>query len=402
MISKRIISLLLFLYVLSILVFDNARYVKLVYFFDVLLIGYYIVYYVQTNAKVYSNLIISFLVLFTILTITSLFWTPNFMWGFTRSISMVFICINTFIIYNILKNFNNIEYIFYAFFAFVLFNFLILNNVLGFEEYYYSSIRFQGTTTNPNLVAIYSIFSIFISLYILLRESVSSKLYIIFLYLNLIMSFLLIIYSGSKKGILFSALLIIMYLVIWLRPSKKLFSRLIVLFFLIGTGLYLLQFVIDIEELFYIMEKTYGRIENMLLAIDNSANTDKSTLHRIHLINEGLKHFSNNVFFGLGTTGFAYYEGVYSHNNYVEILANFGFFGFIIYYSIYLFTIVKAFSIQSRIIKIYLISTVFIILIMDIGLVSYFSKIYFIILISIYYLSEYLPNENIRTNYEKK
>lgn len=387
MTSKKIISFLLFLYVLSILIFDNIRYVKLVYIFDAMMVGYYLIYKLlvkKLNFEVNSTLF--FLFLFTFLCICSLFWVPDISTAFTRVLSLIFICINTFIIYNILKEFDNLNYIFYSFFTFIVYNFLILNNLFGFKDYYYVAYRFQGTTENPNLVAIYSIFAIFISIYLLIKEE-SNKILIIFLYLILLQSLILIIYTGSKKGIIFSLLLLFGYLIIYMRPSKQLLKRIIILCIILFSITYVAINFLDLNGISENIERIYKRIEGMLFTIDNVNFVDSSTKHRIHLINSALEKFYENPLLGLGITGFQYYEGVYAHNNYAEILANLGFVGFIIYYSIYISVIIKVFALKIKIIKIFFLLTLFTMLIMDVGLVSYFSKIYFIILISIYYLS---------------
>ena len=396
--SKKIISILLFLYVLSILIFDNVRYVKLVYITDVLMVGYFLIYKLLNKKLVFEfNYFFLFLFLFCILSLASLFWTPNINGASIRVLSLFFILINTFIIYHIIKEFNNLNYIFYAFFIFIILNFLILNGFLGHQEYYYYGFRFQGTTGNPNLVAIYSVFTIFISLFLIINNN-KNKVYILFLYLIISFSFILIIYTGSKKGIIFSIFLILIYVLINLELSKKLLKRLVILLFIVPIVGYIIINNFISNDLFVVMEKSFNRISEMLLIVGNENFIDESTRHRIHLINSAFEKFSENPFLGLGILGFETYEGVYAHNNYMEILANLGIIGFFIYYMIYIVIFFKILSIDSKILQFYFFSTLIIMLLMDVALVSYFSKIYFIILISIFYLSN---NKTYKDKYEK-
>ena len=51
----------------------------------------------------------------------------------------------------------------------------------------------------------------------------------------------------------------------------------------------------------------------------------------------GVDVWLNHPIFGAGTASTIYYLGVYSHNNFLEMLINSGLFGFCVFYSVYVF-----------------------------------------------------------------
>lgn len=111
----------------------------------------------------------------------------------------------------------------------------------------------------------------------------------------------------------------------------------------------------------------------------------------------GLKIFSEHPLLGIGMGNthiytYQYYgHDCYLHNNFVEMLANGGIIGFIIYYSIYVHIISKIIKQRlylqpmGKLISI----IVFVMLLTDYGNVSYYSKVsYFILMVVLIYLQE--------------
>ena len=78
------------------------------------------------------------------------------------------------------------------------------------------------------------------------------------------------------------------------------------------------------------------RMEFMINTITGKGIGDASTMMRMKFVDDAFNVFKNHPIVGVGQDGFRYvnrYEFTYSHNNYVEILANLGIIGFVIYYS---------------------------------------------------------------------
>lgn len=111
----------------------------------------------------------------------------------------------------------------------------------------------------------------------------------------------------------------------------------------------------------------------------------------------GLQIFSEHPILGIGMGNthiytYQYYRhDCYLHNNFVEMLANGGIVGFILYYSIYVYIVTKLIKQRlyvqpmGKLIGI----IVFVMLLTDYGSVSYYSKVsYFILMVVLIYLQE--------------
>ena len=80
------------------------------------------------------------------------------------------------------------------------------------------------------------------------------------------------------------------------------------------------------------------RFEESINALLGQAGGDSSTLSRMSFIETGWRLFMDKMFVGYGVNNFAYVSGfgMYSHNNFIEILVGLGLVGFVLYYSMYL------------------------------------------------------------------
>ncbi|CVH74390.1 hypothetical protein BN3662_00203 [Clostridiales bacterium CHKCI006] len=101
------------------------------------------------------------------------------------------------------------------------------------------------------------------------------------------------------------------------------------------------------------------------------------------MIRYGMQYFLEKPIFGFGQSGFAilfnndYGRLVYSHNNYVELLANLGLFGFLFYYVFYFktfFKLIKQKKVQNNPLSDFFITFLFVVFLLDFGIVSYYSQ----------------------------
>lgn len=134
---------------------------------------------------------------------------------------------------------------------------------------------------------------------------------------------------GTKSGI---AIFIIGISIILIGHSDniiKLVTRIALIFLLIFVGYY---FIMTLPVLY---NSVGYRIELMIGGL-LGRTTDASTLMRMKFAGYALKVFRENSILGIGLDGFRYvniFEKTYAHNNYVELLADLGIGGFLIYYS---------------------------------------------------------------------
>lgn len=220
----------------------------------------------------------------------------------------------------------------------------------------------------------------------------------IFTLLILILLVLLTLLSGSRKAFLVLFLGIFLFYI-----SKKGNLAKKIKYCIIGLfgAMILIYLTFSVRFLYDILGH---RIENLIINLQTDQVTDSSIRWRNLMVAYGLEFFSNSPIIGNGIDTFRILFGryfpkfaTYAHNNYVELLADTGITGFIIYYSIFIYGLKKYFKSKSTY-KNYCLVLLILIFICDYGTVSYimFSS-QFIIFICIYMLTKSY-NYEARTN----
>ena len=196
-----------------------------------------------------------------------------------------------------------------------------------------------------------------------------------------VLSILITILTGSKKGLL---ALLVAVVVLCVAKYKWRFYRYVVP--VIGGAL--LLYVIMHNEYFYAI---LGR--RLTQFVDNiiDPKSNNSTGERILFYQLGWGYFKDHIWLGNGRGFFAANSGfgTYSHSNYIEMLVSFGIVGTGIYYSFFVTNLIKG----LRNIKIQPEAVLFICLIvqflvLDFAAITYYSfgMVYFILFIATQYL----------------
>ena len=130
--------------------------------------------------------------------------------------------------------------------------------------------------------------------------------------------------SGSKK-VAFLLLIGLLFLILSKYGIRKLFKVLIYSFVSLLVGWMLIHLPI--------FSTILERLESYLSVTGNISDNI-----RAELIRYGLELFMENPFLGYGLNNYHlfHWSGVYSHNNYIEVLVSLGIIGFIIYYSVFI------------------------------------------------------------------
>ncbi len=185
----------------------------------------------------------------------------------------------------------------------------------------------------------------------------------------------LLLLTGARKYIIIS--LIFVYIIIFQKYYENYKKQLI-----FGTFLFLLA----ITSLFYIIfeyKPIYDiigfRFEGLINAITGHGKIDLSTLRRERMIEFGWSVFKEKPLLGYGLDNFKvlyYISGGsynYAHNNYIELLVDFGILGFSLYYGyiLYLLYQLKKIKRDSLGIRDFLIATLIVFLVNDYGAVTY-------------------------------
>ncbi len=259
----------------------------------------------------------------------------------------------------------------------------------------YINTRGGDIVENANVIAFVAAFSVIFSFIIVKTDKTNKKwLYIITSIICLIFGIL----SGSRKIYAFLIAFFVLYYFLKSKDvMKKAFKLLLSLFAVAITFLLIMKIP-------FLYDLVGSRIETMFLGFFGNS-TDGSTSFRIKLLQWGVEWFQQKPFIGYGLDCFKYLlgtqhitwagvEGVYAHNNYIELLVDCGIIGTFLYYLIYLQVIKK--SIKSRnILSIFSLSIIFSMLIFEIGQVSYsYAFLQEVILIT-YCFSVYNKEKNL-------
>jgi len=183
--------------------------------------------------------------------------------------------------------------------------------------------RAAGLTRNANSFAYHLLFVIIAVFYF--WQNKTSLLIRVFLSALFTISFLGIIYSGSRKGFMG----VLAFLILWFlfcQRKRLLRNPLITLaiLFVISVGSYYLA---D-----YVMSNT------ILSRRFQYSELHRASDDRLQMYRDGFDMIKKNPVFGVGLDNFRALStsGLYSHSDFMEVAANTGIVGFLIYFSIYI------------------------------------------------------------------
>jgi len=280
--------------------------------------------------------------------------------------------------------------------------------------------RLSSTAGNPNILAVFGSFAFIFSLYLLsIAKRRFHKLAILALQLILIVG---IVRTESRKGLLALPLSIIIYILI--TNYKKIIESKDRVKTFLKFGFCFLILITVIFTGFQFLKSTeyYDRFEIMTRYLDIAGESgginvlDFSVYQRQQFIKYGFQMWKDNPVIGVGLGNFRrninqYWSlspRTYAHNNYIQLLSTTGLFGFLAYYSIYLFLFMKLFHIQNRfllkskdskLISLF-VTLMFIIVILEIAMVTYSTKIIWLLIMLVSAFSDRIQAEacGVRSN----
>ena len=205
---------------------------------------------------------------------------------------------------------------------------------------------------------------------------------------------LLFFSKGIVKKILLSVLMVVFIAMLLLTGSKKamvfiVVGCLIFLFFItrkqrfgtkvfIATIILLLVFVIIYAvsniAAFGTIKTRLEQLLNVIFLGEEATHTDGT---RFNMMEDGLQAFLQSPIFGNGTAYSYELFDTYSHNNFVEILMNYGIVGFTIYYLPYIFLVPKLWKLAKNkdIYAMYFLVYIALQILLSIGWVNYYERI---------------------------
>lgn len=232
-------------------------------------------------------------------------------------------------------------------------------------------------STSANTVGMFTAFGAFIS-YGLYRESgKKQKVYLVFVALDICFALL----SASRKALMVIGLVLIL-LVLLGKSEGAMLGK---------AGKFAVALLIVMAAFFMVMNVPFlyelvgVRLEGMINGFFGVGSTvDASTKTRMSLVEYGMAWFADNPIHGYGADNFralmaVYHPGqtaYYAHNNYVELIVSYGVIGLALYYVVYAQILIVGFKQRRNLSYSYLVllSLVIGLLIMDYGMVEYYSR----------------------------
>lgn len=183
-------------------------------------------------------------------------------------------------------------------------------------------------------------------------------------------AFILAMSSGSRKALLL-AVCGVLYIVFLKYGIRKFYKTIIV-----GVAL-ILTFIIVIQLPMFVTIRE--RMEGGVLALRGEGGGDASAMARISHIKRAWNLFKESPFVGYGADNYRVVSGsgTYSHNNFVEILVDFGLVGFFVYYLMFIVG-AKNLKRDTKESSVFLFIVLISRLVLDFAKVSYFDKLMWI------------------------
>lgn len=214
-------------------------------------------------------------------------------------------------------------------------------------------------------------------------------------YAVLVVLFLFFIILSSSRKAMFASIAGPMIFVLFSTYKKNYFFNILTI---TGLAVLIITYIMIDDNAYNAIGKRFDSMLTFWFE-DRDHQVDNSLYMRSYYIDLAKRMFLESPLFGKGMGNFAkiidrvyMLDGVYSHNNFWQILSELGLFGFLIYYSLYVVILIRlakgAFINKSRINMLFF--TFMILLItLETGLVTYNSKMPHVV-IAIAYAATYI------------
>lgn len=224
--------------------------------------------------------------------------------------------------------------------------------------------------------------------------------------ISIIIQFLMIILSGSKKGLI---LVLIPILILIIDNSIKQPRNLVKYIFFFVLSIFLIFNIPFLYNMIGYRVLDFFETIGINFIPNNSvySQSDTSTSLRINMIIEAFDLFKKHILFGNGWNAFSALTKYryYSHCNYVELLSSMGLFGFGLYYSIYYFLIKKIKLINKMEHKLLIISLIISLLVSDFSSITMYDTVitYFaIFILSLFIFQKSISLKSFLKKYYKR
>ncbi len=298
----------------DVIYYKYSKFVMLIFFFAML------VCIMSDGFKIRAGRGLILLLLFTVYSFISLFWSHYQEVAFGQFITQIQLYILCFFSYTVIRRSGSIEdylnAIYLSGFIMIIWALYKYGGFSGYLSVMQSGVRVGEEIANQNTFGlVFSNAAVSAFYYAILKNK---KIH----YLSVIPFAFFGLSSGSKK-VLIMFILAAVGLFIAKYGIRKIYKSIIMASIILCVAMY----VLSLPAFSTINE----RITSYL-----SGDRNVSDMTRESMIEFGIDMFKEHPFLGYGLSNYSqYYGGTYSHNNFIEVVVSLGIFGFILYYLMY-------------------------------------------------------------------
>lgn len=201
--------------------------------------------------------------------------------------------------------------------------------------------------------------------------------------------------TGSRKSILIFITGLIFLFLFKDQKTKKI-KNILLLCLVLFTLFYILQTSA-------ILNTVSGRLQGLLTIFNDSQVADSSTIHRLELVEIGIRQFMDTPFTGVGIGNARYValremgRDYYLHNNYIELLAGVGLFGTLSYYLLFFknFSVLHEMTKKKNNFAAVILTLLITEAISQVGVVHYYDKLVYVYILCGFVLVEWQANHHV-------
>lgn len=351
------------LYIVALYIFENKRFALVFTFIQAAFFLTTVLHIFIKRVVVFKKYYVWYLVFIVLCFILCVVANNSYAWSTLRQVLknlLVCVCISIYLD----RDERNIDYLIYdiciagiATSFFLLFGFLS-TDFSNVNLKYAGELRIGADIAgnNVNIIALYQCFAFSAILYKIKQSD--NKKWRVALYVALFFVAATTLFTGSRKVLIF-------YIITFALFSLKSNKRNIIL---IASSIFIIYFLLmNIEPLYYLI----GYKINIFGKNSTSyAVYSQSDINRVTYLNKAWELFKESPF-GIGFGSTIQKMGIYSHNNFLEVLVSGGIIGFLIYYCIYLHIFIIHWANREKWLSQYFLITLFALLVFEIWQVTY-------------------------------
>lgn len=370
----------IFVYIVAALTFETADILNITFLSSIALylcLGCCLLYCIYTRT-IRTNFIIWGLIIFGIVISLATTNTPakeeasSILYRYWTSFILVFM------MNNVVSTHSDITVLIYAFIIGGMGLSVAIISYNGIDIILSGGDRMSnGTFGNVNAIGTHCGRAILLAIYELItRMKQRCKGRKIFLISAIVICFLVMMFTGSRKALLSIVFSLIVFTLVY-SNDKNFILRVLSILFVFSV----LIFIISTVPAFNAMKE---RMLGLLDVLGDSSNASVAgDAKRIYFLEKGIETFLESPVFGKGLCYSIYLFDMYSHNNYVELLMNTGIIGFVSFYWMYIYLIFKNSNVKHNNIALYSLIWMLMakMLFDEIGVVDHYDRMTFVVLI---------------------